>query len=319
MHPGKTRNPWNCAHTPGGSSQGSAAAVAAGQVPAALGTQTNGSVIRPAAYCGVVGFKPTLGAIPFDGASLFSETFDTIGTFTRSVADAARLAAALADAGRDPAVPAAPRAAAPRVPAVVPVDAGRGRPRETRSTPPRRACAPPAPTSSPSRCPTRSTGRGGASHDHARRGGAQSRRAARAGRGAALGHAARCAGRRRPDRADDYRRAQRVAPRDDRDRDGLAVALRRAGRAVGARRRAGGPVHDRAIRPAARWPRCSVHPRSRCRVGRDARGMPLGLQLVASPGRRRARCSPSPRGARRGCRSRALLSTAAVRRPLIGR
>ena len=61
MHPGKTRNPWNAQHTPGGSSQGSAAAVAAGHVPAALGTQTNGSVIRPAAYCGVVGFKPTPG------------------------------------------------------------------------------------------------------------------------------------------------------------------------------------------------------------------------------------------------------------------
>ncbi|MDP3142764.1 MAG: amidase, partial [Candidatus Omnitrophota bacterium] len=56
--PGKTRNPWNVTHTPGGSSSGSAAAVAAGFVPAALGTQTNGSVIRPAAFCGVVGFKP---------------------------------------------------------------------------------------------------------------------------------------------------------------------------------------------------------------------------------------------------------------------
>jgi Asp-tRNA(Asn)/Glu-tRNA(Gln) amidotransferase A subunit family amidase len=95
MHPGKTRNPWNAAHTPGGSSQGSAAAVAAGHVPAALGTQTNGSVIRPAAYCGVVGFKPTLGVIPFDGASLFSQTLDTIGTFTRTVADAALVAGPL--------------------------------------------------------------------------------------------------------------------------------------------------------------------------------------------------------------------------------
>lgn len=114
MHPGRTRNPWHPSHTPGGSSQGSAAAVAAGHVPAALGTQTNGSVIRPAAYCGVVGFKPTLGAIPFDGVHLFSETLDTLGTFTRSVADAARLAGVLAapgtiDAGR--AVPAAPRLA----------------------------------------------------------------------------------------------------------------------------------------------------------------------------------------------------------------
>jgi Asp-tRNA(Asn)/Glu-tRNA(Gln) amidotransferase A subunit family amidase len=113
MHPGKTRNPWNARHTPGGSSQGSAAAVAAGQVPGALGTQTNGSIIRPAAYCGVVGFKPTLGAIPFRGASLFSETLDTLGTFTRSVADAALLAAPLADGGIPSTPPPLPRA--PRI------------------------------------------------------------------------------------------------------------------------------------------------------------------------------------------------------------
>jgi len=113
MHPGKTRNPWNAAHTPGGSSQGSAAAVAAGHVPAALGTQTNGSVIRPAAYCGVVGFKPTLGVIPFDGASLFSQTLDTIGTFTRTVADAALVAGPLS-AGAIPSKPGA-AAKAPRL------------------------------------------------------------------------------------------------------------------------------------------------------------------------------------------------------------
>jgi amidase len=107
-HPGKTRNPWDPRHTPGGSSQGSAAAVAAGHVPAAIGTQTNGSVIRPAAYCGVVGFKPTLGAIPFDGVHLFSETLDTLGTFTRTVADAALLAASLAGAGRLEARPRMP-------------------------------------------------------------------------------------------------------------------------------------------------------------------------------------------------------------------
>jgi len=99
MHPGPTTNPWNARHTPGGSSSGSAAAVAAGHVPAAIGTQTNGSVIRPAAFCGIVGFKPTLGAIPFAGVNLFSATLDTIGTFTRSVADAARLASAMADPG----------------------------------------------------------------------------------------------------------------------------------------------------------------------------------------------------------------------------
>lgn len=99
MHPGKTRNPWNRMHTPGGSSQGSAAAVAAGHVAAALGTQTNGSVIRPAAFCGVVGFKPSLGLIAFEGVHQFSETLDTLGTFTRSVPDAALVVAALARQG----------------------------------------------------------------------------------------------------------------------------------------------------------------------------------------------------------------------------
>ena len=97
MHPGKTRNPWHAEHTPGGSSSGSAAAVAAGLVPAAIGTQTNGSIIRPAAFCGVVGFKPTFGLIPTVGVSPFSETLDTIGTFAANVAGAARLAGPLAD------------------------------------------------------------------------------------------------------------------------------------------------------------------------------------------------------------------------------
>jgi Asp-tRNA(Asn)/Glu-tRNA(Gln) amidotransferase A subunit family amidase len=94
--PGKTRNPWNPLHTPGGSSSGSAAAVAAGFIPAALGTQTNGSVIRPAAYCGVVGFKPTQGILPIAGALTFSQTLDQPGVFTRGSEDAAWLAAALA-------------------------------------------------------------------------------------------------------------------------------------------------------------------------------------------------------------------------------
>lgn len=97
--PGKTRNPWNAAHTPGGSSSGSAAAVALGQVPAALGTQTNGSMIRPAAYCGVVGFKPTKDALPFGGVNLFSRTLDTLGVFGRTVDDCALVASCLADAG----------------------------------------------------------------------------------------------------------------------------------------------------------------------------------------------------------------------------
>ena len=100
MQPGKTRNPWNRAHTPGGSSSGSAAAVALGHVPAALGTQTNGSVIRPAAFCGVVGFKPTAAALPFTGVALFSPTLDTLGVFARKVADCALLAACLGEPGR---------------------------------------------------------------------------------------------------------------------------------------------------------------------------------------------------------------------------
>jgi amidase len=100
LDPAKTRNPWNPQHTPGGSSSGPAAAVAAGQVAGAIGTQTNGSVIRPAAYCGVVGYKPSKDAIPFSGVHVFSQTLDQLGTFTRNVADAARLAAALADTGQ---------------------------------------------------------------------------------------------------------------------------------------------------------------------------------------------------------------------------
>jgi Asp-tRNA(Asn)/Glu-tRNA(Gln) amidotransferase A subunit family amidase len=97
MHPGKTRNPWRAAHTPGGSSSGSAAAVAAGCVPLALGTQTNGSVIRPAAFCGVVGFKPSFGLLPYAGTFQFSETLDQAGTFTRTVAGAALAASALGE------------------------------------------------------------------------------------------------------------------------------------------------------------------------------------------------------------------------------
>jgi len=93
--PGKTRNPWNPVHTPGGSSMGSAAAVAAGMACAAIGTQTNGSVIRPAAFCGVVGFKPGLGAIDTRGMLVFAPTFDTVGVFARRVADAAAVAATI--------------------------------------------------------------------------------------------------------------------------------------------------------------------------------------------------------------------------------
>ena len=100
LTPGKTRNPWNPLHTPGGSSSGTAAAVAAGFVPAALGTQTNGSVIRPAAYCGVVGYKPTQGMIPIEGALTFSHTLDQVGVFARSVEDVAWLAVPLTANGK---------------------------------------------------------------------------------------------------------------------------------------------------------------------------------------------------------------------------
>ena len=88
-HPGPTTNPWNAAHTPGGSSSGSAAAVAAGIVPLALGTQTLGSVIRPAAFNGVVGLKPSFGAIPRAGVHPLSPSLDHVGFFARRVDDVA--------------------------------------------------------------------------------------------------------------------------------------------------------------------------------------------------------------------------------------
>ncbi|MFL6665000.1 MAG: amidase [Rhizobacter sp.] len=95
FHPGSTRNPHNTAHTPGGSSSGSAAAVADRMLPLALGTQTAGSIIRPAAYCGVVGYKPSAGRVPRAGVKSLSETLDTVGGFGRSVADVALLGAVL--------------------------------------------------------------------------------------------------------------------------------------------------------------------------------------------------------------------------------
>ncbi len=90
--PGKTRNPHNAAHTPGGSSSGSAAAVAAGMVPLALGSQTSGSTIRPASFCGVYGFKPTHGLIARHGMLRLSRTLDHVGLFARTVEDLALLA-----------------------------------------------------------------------------------------------------------------------------------------------------------------------------------------------------------------------------------
>jgi len=90
--PAKTRNPHDPERTPGGSSSGSAAAVAAAMVPLAIGSQTNGSVIRPAAFCGVVGFKPTHGLIPRTGMLTVSRTLDQVGVFARTIPDAALIA-----------------------------------------------------------------------------------------------------------------------------------------------------------------------------------------------------------------------------------
>lgn len=94
--PGPTRNPRNVGHSPGGSSSGSAAAVAAGMVPLATGTQTGGSVVRPAAYCGVVGIKPSFGLVEVAGTKALATTLDTLGTMGRSVADAAMFLDAVA-------------------------------------------------------------------------------------------------------------------------------------------------------------------------------------------------------------------------------
>lgn len=104
--PGPTANPWNTNHTPGGSSSGSAAAVAAGYVPLALGTQTIGSVIRPAAFCGIVGFKPGIGRIPTGGVFPFSGSVDHVGFFVATAASAQLAASVLCD-DWDASVPAA--------------------------------------------------------------------------------------------------------------------------------------------------------------------------------------------------------------------
>jgi len=110
LHPSPTRNPANPDHTPGGSSAGSAAAVAAGMAPLAIGTQTGGSVIRPASFCGCVGFKPSFAAIPRRGILIQSPSLDTVGVFARDVEGVALLAEVLM--GPDP----EDRAAAPLPP-----------------------------------------------------------------------------------------------------------------------------------------------------------------------------------------------------------
>jgi Asp-tRNA(Asn)/Glu-tRNA(Gln) amidotransferase A subunit family amidase len=113
LQPAATRNPHNLAHTPGGSSSGSAAGLAAGMFPIALGTQTGGSIIRPAAYCGVAGFKPSYRLLPTPGVKCFSWHLDTAGLFAAGVADVAFAAAAITerDLRVDRAQPAAPRIA----------------------------------------------------------------------------------------------------------------------------------------------------------------------------------------------------------------
>ena len=108
--PGKTRNPHNTEHTPGGSSSGSAAAVAAGMVALSVGTQTNGSVIRPASYCGVYGFKPSFARISRFGVMMQSKPLDTVGVFARSLADLALISDVLVrydsqDSNMKPAAP----------------------------------------------------------------------------------------------------------------------------------------------------------------------------------------------------------------------
>jgi len=95
-HPNKTRNPHDLTRTPGGSSSGSAAAVADCMVPCALGTQTSSSIVRPAAYCGVVGYKPTFGLVNRAGLKFLAESLDTIGALTRTIEDAGLVVGALA-------------------------------------------------------------------------------------------------------------------------------------------------------------------------------------------------------------------------------
>lgn len=113
-HPGPTANPANPRHTPGGSSSGSAAGAAAGFFPLAFGTQTAGSIVRPAAFCGAVGFKPSYGTLHRGGMKVMSESLDTIGVMARSVADCALAMAAMTgqDFGRpEEKAPRAPRLA----------------------------------------------------------------------------------------------------------------------------------------------------------------------------------------------------------------
>ena len=112
-HPGPTANPHDAAHTPGGSSSGSAAAVADFMVPVAFGTQTGGSIIRPASYCGVVGFKPSFGTINSTGVKPLANSFDTVGLFARSVDDCALVVDVLSGAASSMSAPEALRSRRP--------------------------------------------------------------------------------------------------------------------------------------------------------------------------------------------------------------
>src|SRR5207237_4071276 len=113
FHPGPTRNPRNLEHTPGGSSSGSAAAVGDFMVPLAFGSQTAGSIVRPAAFCGVVGYKPTFGTVTRVGVKMISDYLDTVGVLARSVPDVALFIAALT--GRHELSIDAPTADVPRI------------------------------------------------------------------------------------------------------------------------------------------------------------------------------------------------------------
>lgn len=122
--PGETRNPHDTAHTPGGSSSGSAAGVAAGMMPLAIGTQTVGSVIRPSAFCGVTGFKPTHGRIPTDGVIPNAPTFDTLGLHAADLAGIAAAAPVLLDGWREDADGRAPVLGVPDGPYLAHADIG---------------------------------------------------------------------------------------------------------------------------------------------------------------------------------------------------
>ena len=115
-HPAGTRHPLATTHSPGGSSSGSAAAVADGMVPAALGTQTGGSTIRPSAFCGIVGYKPAFGAIPTEGLKPLAPSLDTIGIMARRLEDIPLLAGVLMDRPVKPLLDGPPRLALCRTP-----------------------------------------------------------------------------------------------------------------------------------------------------------------------------------------------------------